>query len=114
MYNIYGSRSSSLAWAWRPSSKRAKMRDPEGQATQPGTNQHLFTPAPATRVIPRDDPPSALLATQPTAHQGTETPLDPKERFQEGKSLKVCLGNSEIVTSSAGVEFWATKDTENS
>ena len=127
---------------------------------------------------PPDEPPSALLAVQPTAHQETEpspTPRDQcfhatlpnkndlkmlklqawpqkddsprhwltqgstvlavcdtgctktlvseafvdnlglrKKRFQEGKSLKVCLGNSEMVTPSAGVEFWATKDTENS
>ena len=34
--------------------------------------------------------------------------------FQEGKSPMVCLGNSEMVAPLAGVEFWATKDTENS
>ena len=33
-----------------------------------------------------------------------------KTRFLEGKSSKVCLGNSETVTPVAGVEFWATKD----
>ena len=37
-----------------------------------------------------------------------------KRWFQEGKSPMVCLGNSEMVAPSAGVEFWATKDTENS
>ena len=37
-----------------------------------------------------------------------------KRWFQEGKSPMVCLGNSEMVALAAGVEFWATKDTENS
>ena len=37
-----------------------------------------------------------------------------KRLFQEGKSPMVCLGNSKMVAPSAGVEFWATKDTENS
>ena len=32
--------------------------------------------------------------------------------FPEGKSPKVCLGNSDTVTPVAGVKFWATKDTE--
>ena len=32
--------------------------------------------------------------------------------FPQGKSPKMCLGNSDMVTPVAGVEFWATKDTE--
>ena len=32
--------------------------------------------------------------------------------FPQGKSPKVCLGNSDTVTPVAGVEFWATKDTK--
>ena len=35
-----------------------------------------------------------------------------KTMFPEGKSPKVCLGNSKTVTPMAGVEFWATKDTK--
>ena len=36
-----------------------------------------------------------------------------KTMFPEGKSPKVCLGNSDTVTPVAGVEFWAIKDTED-
>ena len=82
MNNVYGSCSSSLAWARRPSSERTKMRDPEeGTGASPkGTNQRSSTPALATQVIPRDDPPSALLAAQLTAYQGKKTPSDPKDQ----------------------------------
>ena len=37
-----------------------------------------------------------------------------KKRFQDGKSTKVRLGNSEMFTPMAGVEFSVTKDTEYS
>ena len=33
--------------------------------------------------------------------------------FPRGKSPQVCLGNSDIVTPVAEVEFWATKDTRS-
>ena len=33
--------------------------------------------------------------------------------FPEGKSPKVCLGNSDTVTPVAGVEFWALKDIQD-
>ena len=52
--NLYRSHSPSLAQAQRPSSERAKIKNPEGQpqAAAKGTNLQSVTPAPASRVIP--------------------------------------------------------------
>ena len=47
-------------------------------------------------------------------HPGTANKLGlRKTMFPEDKSPKFYLGNSETVTPIAGVEFWATKDTED-
>ena len=65
--NLYRSRRPSLAQAGRPSAQRAQMKAPEGQPQVggKGTNQWAVTPAPASRIIPPDGPPAALLAAEP-------------------------------------------------
>ena len=141
-----------------------------------GTTHGAVTPAPVSRVILSDGPPTALLAAQQPIRQPatlarkdqcfhatlpiknnlkmlklqtwpqkedsprrwltrgstvravcdtgcTKTLVSEafadnlglrKKWFQEGESPMVCLGNSEMVAPAAGVEFWATKDTERS
>ena len=80
--NLYKSRSPSLAQARRPSSKRAKIRNPEGQpqATTKGTNQRAGTPAPASRVLPPEDPPRRPPGSATVTHQGTKPPPAPKDQ----------------------------------
>ena len=82
-HNIFSSRNSSIAGARRPSSERAKMWTPDQQAqkpAQPGANQRSGTPGPTTRVIHKDGSPSALLASQPAAHQETAPAPNPKNQ----------------------------------
>ena len=105
--NLYGSRGSSLNHSRRPSSKRAKTRTLDGQAQKmlhPGTNQCAGTPGPATRILPKDSGPTALLAFQPVGHRGATTATGSKNqcfhpRFPVQNDLKML-----------NVHTWAQKD----
>ena len=73
------------------------MRTPDGQAqktTHPGANQRAGTPGPATRILPKDDAASALLAFQTVGRWEATTSANPKNqcfhaRFPVQNNLKM-------------------------